>query len=168
VPGKTAVLNGKTVHSKPFRRLHLSGGDSLPADLRAWGVVPRKSYHWVEPQIPDRLIRHFLRGWFDGDGTIDYRKTGQQYFKVTGNRQALEWYAGQLKRMGVAAAPYFTKPHGRGPACDMRINGRWQVLHIASLLYREGDECLTRKWAIASHADWRMRKQAGGRCRPRT
>jgi hypothetical protein len=160
VPSKTAELNGKTIRSKPFRRLHLSGGDSLPTDLRAWGVVPRKSYCWVEPQIPDRLIRHFLRGWFDGDGTIDYRKNGQQYFKVTGNRQALEWYAGQLKRLGVAADPYFTKPHGRGPACDMRINGRWQVLHVASLLYREGDECLPRKWGVASHPDWRMRKQA--------
>lgn len=168
VPGKTAVLNGKAVRSKPFRRLHLSGGDTLPTDLRAWGVVPRKSYRWVKPQIPECLIRHFLRGWFDGDGTIDYRKTGQQYFKITGNRQALKWYAEQLKRLGVAAEPYFTKPHGGGPACDMRINGRWQVLHIAFLLYREGDECLTRKWTIASHADWQMRKHARVRCRPRT
>lgn len=168
VPSSTAYLSGQTIRSRPFRRIHMSGGATLPEDLAFWGVVSNKTYHWVEPQVTDRLLRHFLRGWFDGDGTTDYRKSGQQYFKVTGNRKALEWYADKLKELGVTADPYFTKPQGDGPACDMRINGRWQVLHIASVLYREGDECLPRKWTIALHPDWQKRKQAQMLCRPRT
>ena len=40
------------------------------------GIVPRKSYHKTDipKQIPDNLIRHFVRGYFDGDGCISYKK----------------------------------------------------------------------------------------------
>lgn len=36
-----------------------------------WGIVPRKSYKELSiPKINKSLIRHFIRGYFDGDGSI--------------------------------------------------------------------------------------------------
>lgn len=43
-------------------------------DLAAHGVRPGKTGHEQLPNIPDGLFRHFLRGFFDGDGTIYSRK----------------------------------------------------------------------------------------------
>lgn len=50
-------------------------------DLKFWGVLPRKSYENKEnlkiPNINGNLLNHFIRGFFDADGTVyrmKYRK----------------------------------------------------------------------------------------------
>lgn len=43
----------------------------LCGDLIKWGAVPNKTHLLKElPKIPNHLMRHFIRGYFDGDGTI--------------------------------------------------------------------------------------------------
>lgn len=43
----------------------------LCQDLIRWGAIPNKTHKLKSlPNIPSNLIRHFLRGYFDGDGTI--------------------------------------------------------------------------------------------------
>lgn len=40
-------------------------------DLYSWGVVERKTYSEITlPKINHNLIKHFIRGFFDGDGFI--------------------------------------------------------------------------------------------------
>ena len=44
-------------------------------DLIKQGCVPRKSLILTFPntnQVPENLINHFIRGYFDGDGSISY------------------------------------------------------------------------------------------------
>jgi len=158
--GRVCSVNGRLGRSKPTVVLQVSGGETLALQLRRWGIIPNKSYSWHMPSFPRQLLRHFLRGWFDGDGTMSFNKPGTQYFKVTGHRIALEWYLEGLKQLGHPGGAHFTRPpHPNSPACDMRINGRFNVLRIASLLYRNGDICLQRKWGIVHHTDWKKRKQ---------
>lgn len=43
----------------------------LCQDLIRWGAVPNKTHLLKElPTIPKDLMKHFIRGYFDGDGTI--------------------------------------------------------------------------------------------------
>ncbi len=42
----------------------------MAEELAQYGVVPRKSYITYLPQIPDKQMRHLIRGIFDGDGSI--------------------------------------------------------------------------------------------------
>lgn len=42
----------------------------LVAALVHWGIVPAKSLIFQMPQIPSCRMRAFLRGYFDGDGTL--------------------------------------------------------------------------------------------------
>jgi len=45
--------------------------DMLRSDLARHGVIPRKSEILTFPTtVPDELIRHFLRGYVDGDGSF--------------------------------------------------------------------------------------------------
>ena len=61
----------------------------MATDLAKYGIIPRKTGHEFLPidEIPDNLIRHFIRGFFDGDGTYvfcskyAYRKERKKYFE---------------------------------------------------------------------------------------
>jgi intein/homing endonuclease len=45
-------------------------------DVCKYGIDENKTYNDIPipPQIPDELVRHFIRGFFDGDGTVHYVK----------------------------------------------------------------------------------------------
>lgn len=43
-------------------------------DLIPLGITERKSLTLTPPKIPDDLVRHFVRGYFDGDGSVSLRK----------------------------------------------------------------------------------------------
>ncbi|MFQ5956403.1 MAG: helix-turn-helix domain-containing protein [Candidatus Brocadiales bacterium] len=79
------------------------------------GVVPRKSSkELTPPQMPKELLRHFWRGYFDGDGSLyitlhgPKQKSGSKYkqwgFNLLGSRTLLEsfvewaWSQGLLSR----------------------------------------------------------------------
>lgn len=42
-------------------------------DLYKFGVTTDKTYNFHIPNIPENLIRHFIRGYFDGDGCVRTR-----------------------------------------------------------------------------------------------
>lgn len=44
-------------------------------DLQRLNVTERKSLTFNPPLIPKRLIRHFVRGYFDGDGSVSFRNS---------------------------------------------------------------------------------------------
>lgn len=51
-------------------------------DLISWGVTPNKTYENKSiPPIPHSLVRHFIRGYFDGDGCVrSYKQKNLTYF----------------------------------------------------------------------------------------
>jgi len=46
------------------------GSKRMFADLRKFGLIPNKSKVLKFPSLPLKYLSHFLRGYFDGDGTI--------------------------------------------------------------------------------------------------
>ena len=59
--------------TKKCVRLHLSSID-LVDDLKKLGVTRNKTQKISFPKIDKELLRHFLRGYFDGDGHIGKRQ----------------------------------------------------------------------------------------------
>lgn len=55
------------------------------------GVVPRKTFIIKFPELRKDLIRHFIRGYFDGDGTIYIKPKKQGYYLgiTSGSKQPL-------------------------------------------------------------------------------
>lgn len=94
--------NGKTyqethnVFKKTISKVKINS-DSMFSDLCEIGCIPAKSLIIRIPAIPQNLIRHFIRGYFDGDGTVGiYRNTPKGTTKVlrsgfcSGSREFLE------------------------------------------------------------------------------
>ena len=62
-------------------------------NLNNYGVVPRKSKIAKFPIIKEHLYRHFIRGLFDGDGSICYTmdKNYRRYqFSIVGTEQLMK------------------------------------------------------------------------------
>lgn len=121
----------------------VSNGE-LKRQLEYWGIVPRKTYNFVAPQVEIELLPHFLRGWADGDGQIYADGRGAR-FTVSGNRPSLEWYAKSLERLGY-------KNHWAIQAREnnngvLYIGGKVNTHIILDLLMVETEFKLDRKWS---------------------
>ena len=115
----------------------------LAEQLEPWGIVPRKTYNFVEPEVSIKLLPHYLRGWADGDGHI-YRYGRGARFTVSGNPDAMEWYAEALKFLGFIGHIGFQK---RSDNCwVLGCGGIHNVDHIVELLLVDSEFCLKRKW----------------------
>lgn len=65
---------------------------SIVQNLNKHGIVPRKSKIATMPNIDVGLVRHFIRGLFDGDGSICYTmdKNYRRYqFSIVGTEELL-------------------------------------------------------------------------------
>ena len=54
--------------------------EKLVNDLSKYGVIPNKTLTLskIPTEIPQELMRHFIRGYFDGDGTVYHYKDGNR------------------------------------------------------------------------------------------
>jgi hypothetical protein len=62
------------------------GNKVMINDLLSWGLTPNKSLDIKFPVLPKDLYSHFIRGYFDGDGSIFLAKDGWRVNFVSGSR----------------------------------------------------------------------------------
>ncbi len=69
--GSEITSKGKTYKTKPSVKAQISS-KKLIHDLTLLGCMPNKTVVGcqISEKIPEHLIRHFLRGYFDGDGSV--------------------------------------------------------------------------------------------------
>jgi hypothetical protein len=71
----------------PVYYFHCGVGDVV-RNLSNNGVIPNKSKKASLPIIPDDMYRHFIRGLFDGDGSLSFNYDGnyrRYMFSIVGN-----------------------------------------------------------------------------------
>ena len=122
----------------------------LPKDLGKFNIVPRKSLIYTFPEwlISHSLLNHFMRGYFDGDGSWfvgPSRKTDQLFFSLRGTPEFLTVYRSILEDK--CGLPERTK--------DIRIDNGIGVLEyggngvtckIRDFLYRDAVTFMQRKF----------------------
>lgn len=95
--GNNVKLGKSSCNGKIFTRCRwVAGNKHLWETLNNYGCVPNKSLVLKFPKeeiFKDKsLIRHFLRGYFDGDGCISINKKDQISCSVLGTKKFLEKY----------------------------------------------------------------------------
>lgn len=72
--GKGGFENSKNRYSINF------SSKKMASDLRGLGLYPGKSTTMESmPELPKSLIRHFIRGYFDGDGSVYQQRNHSTY-----------------------------------------------------------------------------------------
>ena len=85
---ETKIINGQTYICQPSCRLSFRS-KIISENLSKLGCTSNKTYNLMFPKediIPNHLIKHFIRGYLDGDGGISYwidnKNTGHKKFNI--------------------------------------------------------------------------------------
>ena len=101
--------NAKLIYSKERRygstvagalyTLNLSS-DVIYHDLVSLGVTPNKSLTMMFPEVPQEFVSHFIRGCWDGDGTVHVPKDGDRNKAYAGIVSgSLDFMTGMVQRL---------------------------------------------------------------------
>ena len=126
-------------------------GKELVAPLIKMGLAGKKTYTLnssIMQYIPKSLIRHFLRGYFDGDGCISWDKRYKSGLKTVIN------VAGNLDFLEGSFNKYFPtkcaiRLYARSKQCyNYTIQDKKQVLKFLCFLYGNAHIYLQRKYDL--------------------
>lgn len=141
----------------------------MVAALVRQGVHPRKTKTLAFPshsQVPRELMHHYVRGYFDGDGSIfnsEDRLTGKLYWGVCiistlrFCAQLAAWFA-----MNRITAPAQYRKHGE-IAYTIRYSRADDLCKIRALLYRDATVYLERKKVLFDQVQPRVNKSKAAR-----
>jgi hypothetical protein len=121
--------------------------------LIALGCVPNKSLILQFPTaIPMELVRHFLRGYSDGDGTIyqnhfKNKKTINTIWKFVSTKQFCEQTAKILKKeLDINCSQSLSRPQTNKITTTLSVGGNLQVRKVLDWLYQDATIYLPRKY----------------------
>jgi hypothetical protein len=128
-------------------------------DLGKYGVVPNKSKKTIVPDIPSGLYSDFIRGCYDGDGSLTVRYPNKLTEKTICAKPQCRWllYSGTLaflesiqailvKECGIAKTKILRTGQKQYTAFCLAYHGNKQVDKIFSFLLRNSRVKLDRKY----------------------
>ena len=134
-------------------RLHVVS-DKMKDDLVSKGILEVKTdvlTFPTEDQVPKELIRHYMRGYFDGDGSIIYDKPRNRWkLCLLGTTEFLD---GWMKECGL---DYKIHDEKRSTVKYIQFGAREAIKNTLDFLYKDCSVCLERKYlkykqAVESH-----------------
>lgn len=127
------------------------GGDALPDALARHDILPRKSLTQGWPTLTGELLRHWLRGYFDGDGSISLcrargRKPSLQ-LNVIGAVALIDQWRDHFEPIGGGRGSLVV-PRGNRAVAVAQYGGNRQVRLIHEYLYGDSTIALPRKTTL--------------------
>ena len=138
------------IYNKQYNRYYANfclQSTYLSNQLLKLGVPADKSYKIAFPNfIPDELQRHFIRGYFDGDGCISFsnrgwKSTGVQF---TGNEYFLQSIQTIIKNK--INVDMNLRHEKKSKICDLYKAGKFNVYKVLNYLYKDSTIYLQRKY----------------------
>lgn len=152
VLGSNRPLGVDTSRGENFKQKYLDINNIVISKrLKILGCVQNKTFKIKFPNfIPDDLLKHFIRGYFDGDGGIcvyvnTNKKNGTQTKKQTLSIRGTENFCSELKKI------LNSKLNVGGSLSDDKIfsltySGKQEIIKILDYLYDNATIFLERKY----------------------
>jgi len=153
IPVCKKIINGKEYDVQPQYKLQIFSS-YMCESLICCGMIPNKSNRLKFPMyIPDELLSHFIRGYFDGNGTMGCkdinvwnRKTIQP--KITSTYDFNISLSKYLKEnLNIESKVVFSS-NNNGITSDLCINKNSEKLKFCNWIYKDADMFLKRKHNI--------------------
>ncbi len=156
---KTGFLKGSgdhTIHSIRFTRPKMIRG------LRKLGLTERKSLTMKFPQVPDEFLRDFIRGCWDGDGSIFVNK-GSRYptaYFGTGSLAFIKEMSAKLENKGFGRMTIHLAEPGKGgrknPHYYLKIHTE-RAVTFCEWIYDNVPTALMLLRKASAYEEWRRR-----------
>ena len=129
--------------------------DKLVSDIEKLGVIEQKTLVLTFPELPKELISHFIRGYFDGDGSVfvhrdSHSKETRDYLgiNICGTKEFLEGFVKHLDFLNENSCIY--KEKRRETNCwNLKFASNIRSLNLYHYMYKDCDDLyLSRKRKI--------------------
>ena len=121
-------------------------------DLNSLGITERKSLTLIPPKIPQDFVRHFIRGYFDGDGSVSLRNIKYPSKLIVDVYTASLAMGSFLHRVLSLTLKDFYKgklhtglAHQKTPYYDVRL-GHKAAVRLFDYMYKDADLYMERKF----------------------
>lgn len=117
----------------------------IKEDLIKQGCTPNKTFTIKEPNLNRKLIHHFIRGYFDGDGSVSYgyNERNNLYFKL--------FFAGTYKLLNFINEYLPIKCENiseQGKIYRLQFGSKRSILTNLNYIYNNSDIFMDRKYEI--------------------
>lgn len=110
--------------------------------LEKHGIIKDKSLHYDFPDIPKNLLKHFIRGYFDGDGSV-YLSSKTTKISFTGSKKFIPKLNSILFNEEATLREYSITD--KGNFCSIHFGGIIPSKMLYEYLYNESSIFLKRK-----------------------
>ena len=118
----------------------------LYLDAVKQGILEHKTDILKPPNIEKSLWKHFIRGYFDGDGCISYNSKRNEYaIKILGTVELLDFIKQFVEENSIAKIKRYYKRHIDDIVSSIEIGGNIQVLKFCNAIYSDSTIWLDRK-----------------------
>lgn len=109
------------------------------------GCIPNKTFDIKMPDIDEDLIRHFIRGFFDGDGSVYHRKDRNGIYAnfTSASYEFLVSLRAYIYQLGVNSYIVKDREH-----YQLRIYGKDYTMIFLKHIYENSDIYLDRKYEM--------------------
>ena len=137
---------------RTLRRIIMSSQKTVN-DLISHGCVKQKSLILQPPiGVPDELLHHFIRGFFDGDGSLYWNKSAFTAHKTwetpsysinfTSTKQMIEWL------IEIAGEGHISKENRREKTYYFKLDGNKKVRRFCDYMYKNATIFMERKYNL--------------------
>jgi hypothetical protein len=140
------------LHRYPPRKMNVEAQVRFSVTSAAWtarlvalGITPAKSLTIgdVTSNIPNEVRHHFVRGYFDGNGSIYHHSYRRKHYVSISIRSTHQFLAGVHSAIGLPIGGIYPK-HGDGIK-SLVYCGKCRMEQLRDYLYRDATLYLTRK-----------------------
>lgn len=138
-------ISEKIIKGKSYWRINIRD-TQIAKDLNQYGVVNNKSNIDIGmPTIPDKFFGDFLRGFFDGDGSLAYYYKREYHRKLTftigyTNRRLANQLLEKLKQYDIELSLYEAKT-----SLSLETTNKATITKLVKLMYKDATIYLDRK-----------------------
>ncbi|PVC74982.1 hypothetical protein C2I27_03590 [Priestia megaterium] len=117
----------------------------LVSDLMHHGCMPNKTSSSHLPPLTPEMLRHFIRGYFDGDGCISPTNRVGEFSITSEPNILLEIQQVLMKELGLSQTKLKTYKHTT-VACSLRYGGRANLSKLYDYMYSNATIYMQRKF----------------------
>lgn len=122
------------------------GSKAICDDLASHGIHPKKTYNLEPTDIDEKLMRHYIRGYIDGDGNISVSndaRFNRKLFTVSfyGRESIIKWFSDHLKdACGLKSSSWYQQG-----SITRYTRSQLQAMKICHYIYHDANIFLNRK-----------------------
>lgn len=146
---KFMEINNKICYREKTKSYRISfRSQSCKQDLIDKGCFPKKSLILKFPtneQVPNELLRHFIRGYFDGDGWFCNTDNGTRQIGLIGTQDFIEGFL-NLMEGKINTKNKIQNVHREGGAKRYMFSAKQDIIYFLDYIYKDANIYLDRKY----------------------